>query len=99
MTMQRAYPGATFAPTFTVPTGGTFSAIVTDALGRKVQASVAEASGTATLTVQPSAWTNSEAGVGRIHITRENAGVTSVEVSESYRVLSRPDPLAAADYG
>lgn len=97
--MQRAYAGATFAPTFTVTTGGTFSSFVTDPKGRKLESSVSESSGTATLTIAADDWHDGATGYGRVEITRESGGVKSTQVSERFRVLPGLKIEAATDYG
>lgn len=96
--MQRAYAGATWAPTFTVTTGGTFSSYVKDAKGRKVESSVSETGGTATLTVNADDWHDGSTGIGRVEITRASGGVTSVEVAERFRVLPGLQIEAETDY-
>lgn len=96
--MERAYAGATFAPTFTVTTGGTFTSYVTDPKGRKLESTVSESSGTATLTIAADDWHDGSTGYGRIEIMREASGVKTVAVAQRFRVLPGLQIEGVSDY-
>jgi len=85
--MQRIYPGADNSLTFAVTTGGTFSAKVTDPLGRYIPASVTESGGTATVTLSNDEFFDGASGFGRIQVMRNNSGTKSVEASEVIKFL------------
>jgi hypothetical protein len=85
--MQRIYPGATASLTFTVTTGGTYTAKLTDPLGRYIDASASETSGTATVTINPDAFWDGATGFGRIQVMRDNSGTKSVEANEVVKFL------------
>jgi len=85
--MQRVYPGADSSLTFTVTTGGTFSAKVTDPLGRYIPASVSETSGTATVTISSDEFFDGASGFGRVQVLRNSGGTTSMEASEVIKFL------------
>lgn len=85
--MQRIYPGADNTLTFTVATGGTYSAKVMDPLGRYIPASAAETGGTATVTVNSDAFFDGAAGFGKVQVMRDSSGTKSVEASENVKFL------------
>jgi glycerate kinase len=85
--MQRIYPGASASLTFTVTTGGTYTAKVTDPLGRYIEASASESGGTATVTINPDAFIDGASGFGKVQVLRNNSGAKSVEASETIKFL------------
>lgn len=83
--MQRVYAGADASLTFpNVTTGGTYTAEVTDAFGRYINASASETGGTATVTIAASAWLDGLSGYAKVQLMRNNS---SVEASETIRIL------------
>ena len=98
--MRRAFPGSTFEVTYPATGGGTFAAIVVDAIGDELPTSLSEADGVLSVTVPPSAWQNVQSGYGRIHLSRTLGGRKEVIASETFRILATPNPHDQQDdYG
>jgi hypothetical protein len=85
--MKRIYPGTSASLTFAVTTGGTYTAKVTDPLGRYIAASASETGGTATVTINADAFFDGASGFGRVQVLRDNSGTKSVEASETIKFL------------
>lgn len=96
--MLRFTAGQSVSTTFTVTTGGTFSAKVIDGMGRDIPASVSETGGTATLTIASDAWRDNQGGRGMLEVRRVSGGSTSIAAREPFRILPGLAVEGATDY-
>jgi hypothetical protein len=71
--MDRVTAGETFSLTYNVGSNGeTYTACVTDAMGRRMTATTAEATPNVTVTVSYDQWRGGPSGWGRVEIRRQD---------------------------
>jgi len=97
--MNRVTAGETFSLTYDVGSSGeAYSAWVNDPLGRKMDATVAEAAPNVTVTVDYQQWRDGQSGWGQVEIRREDT--KAIVKRDRFRVMSglRADDMLT-DYG
>ncbi len=99
--MIRTTAGQTIAESFSVAVDGdSYTAIVTDALGKRMSATATVNGSVVDLSVGASQWSNGRGGYGMIEIKKVLSGVTSFVVSERFRIMPglEAEPGTLKDY-
>lgn len=98
--MQRLIAGNTASLTYDVGASGeTYTANLTDALGRYMTATVATSDPNVIVTVSANNWSNGRSGHGRIEITNTSTG--SIVINERVRIMAGigVERTGFSDYG
>lgn len=68
-------------------TSGTWEAVMVDALGRRMAATVPATFGGIQVVVAASEWIDGTPGIGRVELKRTQSGVTTYPAAEQVRIL------------